>query len=128
MDEQSQPVEARKFILASPEAPLTQQEVRSFVLRHTFPPPWGPAMEQALREGLTAAGCRVSRCSCMETHRVVILRFKRNDAGQRDTAAIRRLLRTIVRELGSNISSSGLNCTVRQGSVEAELVLTEPAV
>lgn len=100
--------------------------VRCFIMAHQRPPPWGPMMEQALREGLTAAGCNVTRCTCMAEHPVVILRFKCQDAARCDTATIRRLLRRVVRELGSNISSGGLNCVLRQWKVEAELVLTEP--
>jgi hypothetical protein len=102
--------------------------VRRFIMASRFPPPWGPAMETALRDSLVAAGCKVSRCSCMAEHRVAIVRFRCPEAGHYQVAAIRRLFRRVVRELGANVPANGLNCAVRRNRVEIEAVVEQPSV
>ena len=118
---------AHAFIMSQPEKPDSTL-ARRFILAQQFPPPWGRMMEQALREGLTAAGCRVTRCSCMEEHRVAIVRFRCDGAAQPQVAAVRRLFRRVVRELGASLPSNGLNCAVRRNRVEIEAVVDEPPV
>ena len=82
-------------------------------------------MAQALREGLTAAGCRLTRCDCMETHRVAIVRLNCPEADS-EPRAIRRLFRRVVRELGASVPANGLNCAVRRNRIEIEAVVQEP--
>jgi hypothetical protein len=63
----------------------------------------------------------------METHRVAVVRFNCPEAGHYQVAAIRRLFRRVVRELGASVPTNGLNCTARRNRVEIEAVLDEPS-
>jgi len=130
MPNQTEPIHAKQFIMTGPTLPAQPDGdlVRRFILSSRFPPPWGPAMEQALREGLTAAACKVGRCSCMAEHRVAVVCFKCPEAGHYQVAAIRRLFRRIVRELGASVPTNGLNCAVRRNRVEIEAVVEQPPV
>jgi len=51
----------RRFIVNSPVLPLSQEEIRSYVLQNDLPPQWGPQMEQEIRERLTPDGFHVSK-------------------------------------------------------------------
>jgi len=61
----------------------------------------------------------------MTTHPVAEIRMTCDTGEPPPMREMRRLLRKVVRGIGSEIMPSGLNCLVRQNRVEAELVLTE---
>ena len=124
MPKHHQPVQPREFIL-SQNSPVTQPEVRDWILSNTFPPSWGGPMEFELSQALAAKGFSNAKCHCLETHRVAIIRMV-CAAGQ-PVAAVRRLLLRVARELGCTIPRGGLNCMVHRERVEAEVVLDCPA-
>jgi hypothetical protein len=125
MPKHHQPIQPREFILIQ-NSPATQPEVRDWILSNTFPPVWGGPMEFELSQALAVKGFSTVTCNCLETHRVAVIRMA-CAAGQ-SVAAVRRLLLRVASELGCTIPRGGLNCMVRCQRVEAEVVLTDPAV
>src|SRR5689334_20637384 len=119
-------VQPREFILESPAPPLSQAEVRSFVLGHNFPPPWGAPIASELTSSLTALGFQGVRCRCLEEHPVAVLRMRLGAKQMLPVVAIRRLLRRAANDFGCTIPRGGLNCAVRGNRVEAEIVLDYP--
>src|SRR5258706_16074753 len=107
MRKRTKSIEPRRFILDSPAPPLTEAEVRNFILRHDFPPSWGQSMETELKSRLTVLGFHQTWCQCQEIHRIVRMRMSYGLGEMPPAAAIKRLLRRIAKELGCGVSHGG---------------------
>lgn len=113
--------DVRQFIANSPSLPLSQEEVRSYVLQTDLPPPWGPEMARELRDRLTADGFHVSRCSCVEEHPVLQLRMR--GPAQLTPKEVTRSIRALVQNLGHRITSRGLEAYWRGGRFDGAFVM-----
>jgi hypothetical protein len=126
MSNRRKTIEPRQFILNSPDPTLTQAQVRSMILQTDFPPVWGPSMESEITSRLMSLGFLKIWCQCQEVHRIVRMRMSYG-AGERPPApAIKRLLRKMVRELGSPVTKGGTNVWVERDRIEAAIVMEQP--
>jgi hypothetical protein len=127
MSNGKKPIEPREFILNAPNPTLTQADVRDYLLQADFPPAWGLNMESEIRSRLTALGFLKIWCQCQEIHRIVRMRMSYGAGARPPAAAIKRLLRRMARELGSPVTSGGMNVWVERDRIEAAIVMEQPA-
>ena len=85
------------------------------------PPPWGPMMEQELRDRLTADGFHVTRCECLETHPVVALRLR--GPVELTDREVRRRIRRLANDLGHRAPAGGMAITGRAGKFDGAFVM-----
>ena len=105
----------------APPATTDTFSAKAFIMACPPRPEWGLTMEQALRGGFDSAGFVVTRCACLQTHGVVRIRM-RGPAG-RDLRGVRRLLRTVAKELGHNVTDCCGITVARSGLVTGAFVM-----
>ncbi len=93
---------------------------KAFILANGLPV-WGPPLEQALREGLSAAEFRVTRCVCLLEHPIVRIRMRgRPGISLRE---VRRQIRRAVKFIGYQVTEISPVTVFRSGQVIGAFVL-----
>src|SRR5438067_2478321 len=87
----------RQFIIAQPVRPA-DVSAREFIMQNPAPPAWGPAMQEAIRESLSADGFHVTRCECLQTHPVIAIRPR--GPVELEIQEMRQRIRKLAKDLG----------------------------
>jgi hypothetical protein len=121
MSKRKNPIEPSKLIVSEP-AVQGGNLVKEFIMScPPHPPEWGPAMQEAVKEGLSAAGFTVARCDLLMTHPVVAVKLRGPE--EVEIREMRRCIRKLAKDLGHRAPSGGMAITGRAGEFDGAFVM-----
>lgn len=106
--------------------PLTQEEIKTWMLQERFPPPWGKPFEDEFTAILTGQGFEKVRCECYDTHPVMEVHMRWGKWQRQPEIKVNRLLRKLLKELNCKVPNGCVNLELRPDRVGASIVVELP--